>query len=70
MASTPVLWRTLDLSGHQTLAGLLLKLPKIQLYKQNLRDVKLEFTAGVRDEHIKALQTLNLEAVNLNGCQQ
>lgn len=40
-------------------------------FQKHLREVKLEFTAGIADHHLHALEDFqSLEALNLNGCQQ
>lgn len=61
---------TLDLSGRQDAADELFQVADSPEYKRHLRSVNLEFTAGVKDEHLQALRGCHLQNLNLNGCQQ
>ena len=69
-AGQPELWRSLDLSGRQDAAPLLLQTAKSPQLQAHLKEVNLEFAAGIEDTHLACLRPFSLEALNLNGCQR
>ena len=64
------LWRTLDLSNSQRPGPTLRFLAKQPRLRSALTCLQLEFAAGVTDEMLLPLRGLQLETLNLNGCQQ
>ena len=66
----PEFWTTLDLSGEQEAPLLLQKALKAPQYRQHLRHVNLKFAAHVLDSDVAALRQIDLESLDLNGCQK
>lgn len=64
------LWRTLDLSNSQRPGPTLRFLAEQPRLRSALTSLQLEFAAGVTDEMLLPLRGLQLETLNLNGCQQ
>lgn len=69
VARHPSLWKVLNLRGMNKAGERLQAALRLPMFK-DLQEVNFEFAQGLEDRHLKLLAGKELDAVNLNACQQ